>query len=204
MHCPSERRDPAPSTRIQAQAPPTRKTSQDSNPTPSTGAASTTKKNYDLENLLFIFFPYKSHCLFPLHISTFTLAICSAVEFFIFAFLVKKIHFKIFFFSYKSQCLFPLNISTITLACCGVVEFSSLVLLFKKSLQDFLFFSYKSHSLFPMHILNFILMFGGAVEFFSVFFLFKKKIILRFFFIFFFHPFLMSFLSCFDIFSCCS
>ena len=107
---------------------------------------------------------------------------------------------------YKSHCLFPLNISTITLDCCGVLEFSSLVLLFKKSLQDFIFFSYKPHSLLPMHIPTFILTFGSAVEFSSVFFLFKKKIILRFFFTFFspFSLFLMSFLSCFDIFSCCS
>jgi len=35
--CPSERGDPVWSTRTQVQAPPTRKTSQDTNPTPSRG-----------------------------------------------------------------------------------------------------------------------------------------------------------------------
>ena len=95
LHCPSERRDPAPSTRrTQAQAPPTRKTSQDTNPTPSVGADSTTKKNYHLENF---FFPYESHCLFPLHTSIFTLPFCSAVEFSSLFFLFKKLLFKIFF-----------------------------------------------------------------------------------------------------------
>ena len=44
-----QRQDPTPSTRTQAQALPTRETSQDSNQTPSIGADSTTK-NYDLEN----------------------------------------------------------------------------------------------------------------------------------------------------------
>ena len=69
--------DPAPSTRTQAQVSPTRKT-HDANPTPFTGADSTTKINYNLENFIF---PYKSHCLFLLQIPTFTLAFCSAVKF---------------------------------------------------------------------------------------------------------------------------
>ena len=81
------------SINIQAQAPPTKKTSQDTNPTPSTRADSTAKNNYDLKNF---FFSYKSHCLFPLHNSTFTLAFCSAVEFSSLLFLLKKI-FSSFF-----------------------------------------------------------------------------------------------------------
>ena len=54
LHCPSERWDPVPSTRIQEQALPTRKISQDTNPTPSMGADSTTKKNYDFEDFFFL------------------------------------------------------------------------------------------------------------------------------------------------------
>ena len=50
-HCPSERWNPAPSKRIQVEAPPTRKTSQNTNPTPSMGSGSTIKKNNDLKNL---------------------------------------------------------------------------------------------------------------------------------------------------------
>ena len=79
-HCTTLQRDEIQlhqSTRTQAQAPPTRKT-QDINPTPYMGADFTTKKNYDLENF---FFNYKSHCLFPLPISTFTLAICGPMVF---------------------------------------------------------------------------------------------------------------------------
>ena len=55
LHCTSERRDSARPTRTQAQALPTRKISQDTNPMPSTEADSTTK-NYDLGNLFKIFF----------------------------------------------------------------------------------------------------------------------------------------------------
>ena len=43
------------------------------------------------------FFPYESHCLFPLHTSIFTLPFCSAVEFSSLFFLFKKHLFKIFF-----------------------------------------------------------------------------------------------------------
>ena len=55
LHCPAERRDSASPTRTQALAPPTRKISQDTNPTLST-EADTTTENYDLENHLLIFF----------------------------------------------------------------------------------------------------------------------------------------------------
>ena len=65
-----QRQDPTPSTRTQAQALPTRKISQDTNPMPSTEADSTTK-NYDLGNLfknffLFHFFLFLSFLFFPL------------------------------------------------------------------------------------------------------------------------------------------
>lgn len=50
-------------TRTLSQAPPTKKTSQDTNSAPSIGADSKTKKNYDLENVVCVCvcFPYKSH-----------------------------------------------------------------------------------------------------------------------------------------------
>jgi len=51
----------------------------------------TTKKNYDLEN-----FSYKAHCLFPLHVSTFTLAFFRAVEFSLFKIFILRFFF--FFF----------------------------------------------------------------------------------------------------------
>ena len=79
-----QRQDPTPSTRTQAQALPTRETSQDSNQTPSIGADSTTK-NYDLENHFFNFFPFFFFLIFSLinHTvySPYLLAFCGAVEF---------------------------------------------------------------------------------------------------------------------------
>ena len=92
LHCPSERQDPAPSTRTQAQAPQPgkhRRTLIQPHPWGQT----TTKKNYNLEN-----FSYKSHCLFPLHISTFTVAFCRAVEFSSLFFLFKNFILRFFFF----------------------------------------------------------------------------------------------------------
>ena len=67
---------------------PTRKISQDTNPTTSMGEDSTTKKKSDLENIFF--FSCKSHYCFPLHISTFTLPFCGIVEFSFLFFLFKK------------------------------------------------------------------------------------------------------------------
>ena len=94
LHYPSERRDPAPTIRTQAHAPPTRKTSQDTNPTPCMGTDSTTKNKYDLENFFFLI----NHCLFPLHISAFTLTFAVLWSFLLCFFcLEKEIHFKIFF-----------------------------------------------------------------------------------------------------------
>jgi len=71
------------------QAPPTRKKSQDTNPTLST-EADLTAKNWPWKPLKKFFFCYKSHCLFLQHISTFTLAFSSAVEFSSFFLLKKK------------------------------------------------------------------------------------------------------------------
>ena len=45
-----------------------------------------------------LFFSYKSHCLFPLHISTFMLAFCSAVAFSSLFFLLRKIFILRYFF----------------------------------------------------------------------------------------------------------
>ena len=92
------------------------KTSQDTNPTPSTGADSTTK-SYDLENPFFscfIFFSfsfflsssYKSQFIPPTYLHL-TLAFIGAVEFSsLFFLLLKKNHFKSLS-SYKSHCLLP-------------------------------------------------------------------------------------------------
>jgi len=63
-HCPSERWDPAPSKRIQAEAP-TRRTSQNTNPTPSMGSGSTIKNN-DLKNLFL--FSVLNHTVYSCYI----------------------------------------------------------------------------------------------------------------------------------------
>lgn len=64
---------------------PTRKTSQDSNPTPSWGQPPQPRRTTILR--IFYFFPYKSHHLFPLHISTFISHLqCCGVFIFCFSF----------------------------------------------------------------------------------------------------------------------
>ena len=93
--------DPAPSTRTQAQVSPTRKTSHDSNPTPSTGADSTAV-NYNFENFIL---PYKSHCLFPLQIATFTLAFYSAMKISSLFFLLKIFFTAFMRFFFLILCL---------------------------------------------------------------------------------------------------
>ena len=94
LHCPFRERRSSSISQERGTSSPIRKTSQDTNPTPSSGADSTTKKNCNLENF---FFSYKSHCLVPRQISTFTLAFCSAIRFFSLFFLLEKIHSKIVF-----------------------------------------------------------------------------------------------------------
>ena len=60
---------------------------------------------------IFFFFPHKSHCLFRLYISTFTLAFCDAIVFlFVFSYLKKIIlrflfSFHPFFFADFSDCV---------------------------------------------------------------------------------------------------
>ena len=108
-----QRQDPTPSTRTQAQALPTRKTSQDSNQTPSIGADSTTK-NYDLENHFFNFFPFFFFLIFSLinHTvySPYILAFCGAVEFPLCVSCQKQARKKLilvfFFFSFSYFFLF--------------------------------------------------------------------------------------------------
>jgi len=63
----------------------------------------TTKKNYDLENLFFSFFSFKSHYSFSLHMSAFTLTFSSTVECSSLFFLLKTNKKKVF----KVFCFYP-------------------------------------------------------------------------------------------------
>ena len=129
----------------------------------------------------FSFFSYKSHGLFPLHISTSILAFCDAVKFPSLCFLSKKIkkkfHFKFFsfFFLFFSLSLFFFILDEFLGFCFGYIQ-----LLF------LLFFTGCSYSWIYVNLFHTCLFIFAFLFFlFSLSFLFSPLL----------HPFLFSFPS---------